>query len=124
MPSTVTNLAPAHAVFEVTHVGSISASDMRGVATQIQSLTADGSPRHILSDFSEATSLPGALELLNLLRLLEEAGPGASFKQAMVWPKDPQARLALDTWRTAEKNQGLASQVFGDREAALAWLES
>lgn len=124
MPSTVTNLAPAHAVFEVTHVGSISAADMRSVAKQIQDMTKDGTARHVLSDFTEATSLPGTLELLNLLHLMEEAGLGDGFRQAMVWPKEPQARLSLDTWRTAEKNQGLAAQVFGDRDEALAWLEA
>lgn len=123
MAFTVENLAPAHAVIQVTHTGDVTASDMRAAGKQVQELVAGATPVHVLSDFSDATSLPGAIEMLNLLEQLEATGIGVGFRQAMVWPDNDEARLELDVWRTAETNRGLAAKVFGDREAALAWLE-
>ena len=123
MTFTVENLAPAHAVILVTHTGEVTASDMRAAGKQVQDLAAGATPVHVLSDFSDATSLPGAIEMLNLLEQLEATGIGAGFRQAMVWPDNDEARLELDVWRTAETNRGLNAKVFGDRESALAWLE-
>ena len=124
MTFTVENLAPAHAVILVVHTGDVTASDMRAAGKQVHDLVAGAAPVHVLSDFSDATSLPGAIEMLNLLEQLQAAGIGAGFKQAMVWPDSDEARLELDVWRTAETNRGLRAKVFGDRESALAWLES
>ena len=123
MTFVVENLAPAHAVIQVTHTGDVTGSDMRAVGKQIRELAAGATPIHVLTDFSAATSLPGGIELLNLLEMLEEAGVGAGFRQALVWPEDDAARLSMDVWRTAETNQGLTAKAFGDRESALAWLD-
>ena len=46
------------------------------------------------------------------------------FRQAFVWPATLDARIELDTLKTGEQNSGLDAQAFGDRDAALAWLES
>lgn len=123
MTFTVENLAPAHAVILVVHTGDVTASDMRAAGKQVHDLVAGAAPVHVLSDFSDATNLPGAIEMLNLLEQLQAAGIGAGFRQAMVWPDNDEARLELDVWRTAETNRGLRAKVFGDRESALAWLE-
>ena len=124
MTFTVENLAPAHAVILVTHTGDVTASEMRAVGRQIQAMAAGSTPVRVLSDYAGATSMPGAIELLALIDLLEEAGVGSGFRQALVWPEDDDARLGIDVWRTAETNEGLKAKAFGDRESALAWLEA
>ena len=124
MTTTVASLAPAHAVIEVTHTGSIAASDMRGAAKQAQALGAGMEVWHILSDFSGATSVPGGIEMLNLMEALQKAGVSAEFRQAFVWPADASARLGLDVLKMAEQNRGLNARAFNDREAALEWLDS
>jgi hypothetical protein len=124
MTFVVESLAPAHAVIQVTHTGTVTASDMRAAAKEIKALSDGEGALHILSDFSGVTQLPGAMELLNLMDALQQGGVNSEFRQALVWPKDAQARIALDVWRTAESNRGIASKAFGDRDAAIAWLDA
>lgn len=124
MASTVTSLAPAHPVIEVVHEGEVSASDMRGVALKVRDLADGRTPILVLSDFSAATGLPGMLAVLELVDKLRDAGVGDGFRQAFLWPADPSARIELDTLKTGEQNSGFAAQAFGDRDSALAWLES
>ena len=124
MTSTVSSLAPAHAVIEVVHTGDVSASDLREVAKKVRELAGGQTPVHVLSDFSAATDLPGTLELLNLVDLVTDAGVGEGFRQALLWPAGAAERIELDVLKTGEQNRGLAAKAFGDREAALAWLES
>ena len=124
MTSTVSSLAPAHAVIEVVHTGDVSASDLREVAKEVRDLADGKTPVHVLSDFSGATDLPGTLDLLNLVDLVTDAGVGEGFRQALIWPAGDAARIELDVLKTGEQNRGLAAKAFGDRDAALAWLES
>lgn len=124
MTSTVSSLAPAHPVVLVVHEGDITGSDMRQVAKQVAELAGPDRNVHVLSDFSAATDLPGAIEVLALMEKLEEAGVGPEFRQAFVWPTDLSTRLELDVLKTAEQNRGLHAKAFGSREDALAWLES
>ena len=124
MTSTVTSLAPAHPVIEVVHEGEVSAADMRSVALQVRDLADGKTPILVLSDFSAATGLPGALAVLELVDKLREAGVGDGFRQAFVWPAGADARIELDALKTGEQNSGFSAQAFGDRESALAWLES
>ena len=123
MAFTVENLAPAHPVFLVAHTGDVTGADMKAAARKVGELAAGATPIRVLSDFSEATSLPGGIELLNLLELLQEAGVSGELRQALVWPDSDEARLEMDVLRTAETNRGMAAKAFGDRESALAWLE-
>ena len=122
MTFTVENLAPAHSVVLVTHTGDVTGSDMRAAAKQVKELVGDATPIRVLSDFSAASSLPGGIELLNLLELLQEAGVSGEFRQALIWPAEDEARLEMDVLRTAETNRGMHAKAFGDRESALAWL--
>jgi hypothetical protein len=124
MTSTVQSLAPAHAIVEVVHTGDVSASDIRTVARQVRDLLQGMDKWHVLSDFRAATSAPGALEIMNLMDGLKHVGVGPGFRQAILWPEDEQARLALDMYRTSESNHGFNAKAFGDREDAIAWLES
>ena len=71
MTFTVENLAPAHAVILVTHTGDVTASDMRAAGKQIQAMAAGAAPVRVLSDYAGATSMPGAIELIALIDLLE-----------------------------------------------------
>lgn len=124
MTFVVESLAPAHAVIQVTHTGAVTASDMRAAAARVVTVGEGVDGWHVLSDFREATQLPGALDMLHLMDSLVAAGVRPDLRQALIWPEDDQARMALDVWRTAETNRGFAAKAFGDREAAIAWLES
>jgi hypothetical protein len=124
MTSTVTSLAPAHPVVLVVHEGDVTGADMRHVARQIGELAGDERNVHVLSDFTAATDLPGAIEVMDLMERLEEAGVGPEFRQAFVWPTSLATRLELDVLKQAEQNRGLHAKAFGTREDALAWLES
>jgi hypothetical protein len=123
MAFTIENLAPAHAAILVAHTGDVTGADMKAAAKQVKELIGDAIPIRVLSDFSAATSLPGGIELLNLLELLQEAGVSGEFRQALVWPDNDEARLEMDVLRTAETNRGMHAKAFGDRESALAWLD-
>jgi hypothetical protein len=124
MASTVESLAPAHAVIQVVYTGDVAASDMRSTGTSVIELARELGIWRFLTDFSEASDLPGGIEMINLISLLEHAGVDADFRQAVIWPKVAEARLELDFWKTMEQNEGLRAQAFGTREAALAWLEA
>lgn len=124
MTSTVQTLTPAHAIIEVTHSGEITASDLRKSGTEALTIARDQGIWHLLTDCSAATKVPGAIDVLNLIELVDQVELDAGFRQALIWPQDDEARLGFDFWRTVEANHGLHARAFGDRDAAIAWLES
>ena len=79
---------------------------------------------HLLTDCSGATKVPGAIDILNLVGLVDQVELDKGFRQALIWPDDAETRLGFDFWRTVEANHGLHAKAFGDRDAAIAWLES
>ena len=124
MSSTVESLAPAHQIIEVIHRGDVSASDLREVEKRIGELAQASGIRNLLGNYVEATDLPGAIEVITLVETAVGAFNVAGGKHALLWPKDDQARLELDVARMAEKNHNVNMRIFGDRDAAIAWLES
>ena len=124
MTSVVQTLTPAHAIIEVTHTGEITASDLRTSGKQALTIARDQDIWHLLTDCSGATKVPGAIDILNLIGLVDQVELDKGFRQALIWPDDAEARLAFDFWRTVEANHGLHARAFGDRDAAIAWLES
>jgi hypothetical protein len=124
MTSVVQTLTPAHAVIEVTHTGEITASDLRKSGTEALAIARDQGIWHLLTDCSGATKVPGAIDVLNLVGLVDQVELDKGFRQALIWPDDAEARLGFDFWRTVEANHGLHARAFGDRDAAIAWLES
>ncbi|MBI1352689.1 MAG: hypothetical protein GC156_16450 [Actinomycetales bacterium] len=124
MPSTVESLAPAHQIIEVVHSGEVSAADLRVVEKRIAELAQESGIRLLLGNYLEATGLPGAIDVLNLVEAAIGAFTVANGKHALLWPKNDQARIELDVARMAEKNNGVNMRIFGDRDAAIAWLES
>lgn len=124
MTSVVQTLTPAHAVIEVTHSGEITASDLRTSGKQVLDIAREQGIWHVLTDCSGATQVPGAIDVLNLVGLVDQVELDKGFRQALIWPDDAEARLGFDFWRTVEANHGLHARAFGDRDAAIAWLES
>jgi hypothetical protein len=124
MTSVVQTLTPAHAIIEVTHTGEIKASDLRESGKQALAIAQDQGIWHLLTDCSGATKIPGAIDVLNLVSLVDKVDLDTDFRQALIWPLDADARLAFDFWRTVEANHGLRAKAFGSRDAAIAWLES
>jgi hypothetical protein len=124
MTSVVQTLTPAHAIIEVTHTGEITASDLRASGKQALGIAREQGIWHLLTDCSGATKVPGAIDVLNLVGLVDHVELDKGFRQALIWPHDAEARLGFDFWRTVEANHGLHAKAFGDRDAAIAWLES
>jgi hypothetical protein len=124
MTSVVQTLTPAHAIIEVTHSGEITASDLRASGKQALTIAQEQDIWHLLTDCSAATKIPGAIDVINLVGLVDQVQLDAGFRQALIWPDDAEARLAFDFWRTVEANHGLHAKAFGSRDAAIAWLES
>ena len=124
MSAVIETLSPAHAVIQVTYTGDVSGADLRATAGKaLDRARAEGIWR-FLTDCTGMTKAPGALDLLNLMEAADHANLDPGFRQALLWPHDEEARLGFDFWRTVEANHGLHARAFGDREAALAWLES
>ena len=124
MTTVVRTLTPAHAVIEVTHTGEITASDLRKSGTEALTIARDQDIWHLLTDCSGATKVPGAIDILNLIGLVDQVELDKGFRQALIWPDDAETRLGFDFWRTVEANHGMHARAFGDRDAAIAWLES
>ena len=124
MTSVVQTLTPAHNIIEVTHSGEITASDLRASGKQALTIAREQDIWHLLTDCSAATKVPGAIDIINLIGLVDQVQLDAGFRQALIWPDDAEARLGFDFWRTVEANHGLHAKAFGDRDAAIAWLES
>ena len=124
MTTVVRTLTPAHAVIEVTHTGEITASDLRTSGKQALTIARDQDIWHLLTDCSGATKVPGAIDILNLIGLVDQVELDKGFRQALIWPDDAETRLGFDFWRTVEANHGMHARAFGDRDAAIAWLES
>ncbi len=124
MTTVVRTLTPAHAIIEVTHTGEITASDLRKSGTEALTIARDQDIWHLLTDCSGATKVPGAIDILNLIGLVDQVELDKGFRQALIWPDDAETRLGFDFWRTVEANHGMHARAFGDRDAAIAWLES
>lgn len=122
MSSTVRSLEPQYPVIEVTHSGAVSSADLRESAAKALELAKGMGAFHVLTDCIELTDAPDDIALLALGDLLRTAGTG--FRHALLWPKDAEARLAVDFWRTAEADFGVDAQVFVSREPAIEWLTS
>jgi hypothetical protein len=124
MTTVVRTLTPVHAIIEVTHTGEITASDLRKSGTEALTIARDQDIWHLLTDCSGATKVPGAIDILNLIGLVDQVELDKGFRQALIWPDDAETRLGFDFWRTVEANHGMHARAFGDRDAAIAWLES
>jgi hypothetical protein len=125
MTTTVKSLAPAHPIIEVVHEGTVTAADIRAAEKQILELANSGGLHLLLGNYINATDLPGAIDTVTLIEsAIAALGGRAGGRHALLWPKDDQARIELDVARMAEKNQGVRIHIFGDRDAAIAWLES
>jgi hypothetical protein len=124
MTSVVRTLTPAHAIIEVTHTGEITASDLRTSGSEALAIARDQDIWHLITDCSGATKVPGAIDMLNLIGLVDQVELDKGFRQALIWPDDAETRLGFDFWRTTETNHGLHARAFGDRDSAIAWLES
>ncbi len=124
MTSTVSSLMPAHRIVESTHSGDVAASDMRRCAKELRELAERDDVTNVLSDFTDATSVPRATEMLAMMEQLQASGVAANLRHAMVWPSDMQVRLAFEVWKTAEQNRGFHAQAFYSRDEAVAWLEA
>ncbi len=124
MTSTVESLAPAHQIIEVVHSGTVTASDLRSVEKQLKELAASTGIQRLLGNYVDAVDLPGATDTVTLVETAINALSVTSGKHALLWPTDDQARIELDVARMAEKNRGVNMKIFGDRDAAIAWLDS
>ena len=122
MTSTIESLAPAHAVIKVTYTGEVTGAELRQTAGKVLRQARETGIWRVLTDCRGMTKAPGPIELLNLMDSAHDAHLDPTFRQALLWPEDDEARLGFDFWRTVETNQGLHARAFGDHDAALAWL--
>lgn len=123
MASVVRSLSPAHQIVEVSHSGAISPDDLRHSSIQAVTLLHELGASRVLTDCTDMTSSPGAIEMIALVDAVDALGLGTDFRQGLLWPIDARARLGFDFWRTVEENHGLRARAFGSREAAIEWLE-
>jgi len=122
MTSTVRTLAPAYPIIEVTHSGKVTAQDLRASAKEALGLARDMDAFHLLTDCTDLTDAPDDIALLALGDTLRTVSAGMDFRQALLWPTDAEARLAVDFWQTAETDFGAKAKVFSHRDAAIEWL--
>lgn len=122
MTSTVRSLAPQHPVIEVAYAGEVSTGDVREVAQEALALMASTGSHLILTDWSDATKLPGNIAILEFGDEMDRAGLPADFRHGHVWPKDDDARISIDMWKTVENLHHHTAKAFADRETAIAWL--
>lgn len=122
MTSTVQSLAPTFPIIEVTHSGTVSQSDIKAIATQALELITSTGDHLILTDWSDATDLPGNIAILSFGEAMDKVQLPAGFRHAHVWPKDDDARMSLDMWKTVENLHQHEAKAFADRESAIAWL--
>lgn len=122
MSFTVKSLAPQFPVIEVTYSGPVAQSEIREVATQALALITSSGSHLILTDWSEATDLPGNIAILGFGEAMDTVQLPAGFRHAHVWPKDGDARISMDMWKTVENLHQHPAKAFADRESAIAWL--
>lgn len=122
MTSTVQSLAPTFPIIEVTHSGTVSQSDIKAIAAQALELIGSRGSHLILTNWSDATDLPGNIAILGFGEAMDKVQLPAGFRHAHVWPKDDNARISLDMWKTVESLHQHPAKAFADRESAIAWL--
>ena len=122
MTSTVHSLLPQYPVIEVTHSGKVTSGDLRASAAKALDMARSMDAFHLLTDCTDLTDAPDDIALLALGETLRTVSAGMDFRQALLWPKDAQARLAVDFWQTAENDFGAKAKVFSGRDAAIEWL--
>lgn len=122
MTSSVQSLAPTYPIIEVTHSGTVSQGDIKEVAKQALALISSTGEHLILTDWSDATDLPGNIAILGFGEAMDAVQLPAGFRHAHVWPTDDDARLSLDMWKTVENLHQHPAKAFADRESAIAWL--
>lgn len=122
MTATVRSLAPQHPIIEVTYAGEVSNADIRDVAQQALALIESTGSHLILTDWSDATQLPGNIAIMGFGEAMDKVTLPEGFRHAHVWPKDDSARLSLDMWKTVENLHQHQAKAFADRDAAIEWL--
>jgi hypothetical protein len=122
MTSTVRSLAPQTPIIEVVHAGDVSVTDIQHVATQALDLMTATGDHLVLTDWTDATSIPGNIAIMSFGEAMDRATLPDGFRHAHVWPTDDSARLSLDMWKTVENLHHHQARAFGDRESAIAWL--
>ncbi len=124
MTSTVRSLAPQYPVIEVTHSGKVTSADLRASTAKALDMARSMDAFHLLTDCTDLAEAPDDIALLALGERLRTVSANLDFRQALLWPKDAEARLAVDFWQTTETDFGAKAKVFSSRDAAIAWLTS
>lgn len=122
MATTVRSLLPEHDVVEFHHVGVVTTEELATAFAEMVALARATDTWHLISDCTDLTQAPRLLDMLPLVETLRGVGVQERFRQALVRPTDPVARMPVDYWNASMTDHGLTVMTFDDRGEALGWL--
>ena len=125
MTSVVQTLTPAHGIIEVTHSGEITASDLRKSGKEALTIARDQDIWHLLTDCSAATKVPGAIDIINLVGLVDQVRARRRLPAGAHLARRCRGAAGV---RLLAHGRGeprdCTPRRSASRDAAIAWLES
>ncbi len=108
---------------EVCYFGDVTPADLITALDAVFALAREEDLWLILADTSELTSDPSVFALYDVAAQIADAGVARRFREAVVAPPDAASADSARFFEDAMVNRGLFARVFGDRDAAAAWLD-
>jgi hypothetical protein len=118
----MTELLPDHRVIEQVAVGTLNDPEVLQLILGVQAMQQELGIGLVLIDCTDLTQGPAPISIIDLAEVVAQRGIEPGWREALVRPSDPWARMSVDLWVAACNNRGIVAQSFRDRDSALAWL--
>lgn len=118
----MTELLPDHRIIEQVAVGTLNDPEVLELILGVQAMQHELGIGLVLIDCTDLTQGPAPVSIVDLATVVAQRGMEPGWREALIRPSDPWARMSVDLWVAACNNRGIVAQSFADRAAALAWL--
>lgn len=118
----MTELLPDHRVIEQVAVGTLNDPEVLELILGVQDLQHELGIGLTLLDCTDLTQGSRSVSIVDLAEIVARRGMEPHWKEALVRPTDPWARMSVDLWVAACNNRGIVAKAFPDRTSALEWL--
>jgi hypothetical protein len=124
MPATVErHTSPDHFRFVLS--GRVGVPELQAAAAELLARVADTGLNLVLADARLREGGHGTLEIYEMAERLATDATDATarrVREAVLLPQSATMSAEVRFWETACLNRGLQVRVFGDADAAMAWL--
>jgi hypothetical protein len=109
-------------IIETTMEGIFSAIELQTIIKSVLDLLALHGLKHVLVDCTKVAHNNSVFNIYELPVFYESLKVDHNIKQAVILPKDKEARKNIKFYETVTRNRGFNVLVFDDQQSSIQWL--